>query len=379
MNYNYCNTTKVFFEKDCSETLILFLKQMQYKRVLICSGKDYSKKIAKDLLSKLSVEFDTELFGDIMTNPIECIIEKATQKAKKFSPDVIITVGGGSVHDTGKVVSIMYYDKGNKPRDYTVTGTLGISGIKEVLPVVTIPIIYGSGAEVSPAALIRFDNKKSVIFSQRLHPIATFVDFSLNNNISSQILSRSAFDSFIQSLEGYLSDKANKLSDIFALDAINLFVDSFEKLKKNQIDEDCLENLAIASILSSYVCSVASVGAIHAISDPISGRHDIHHGTALAMVAIEVLKRNLPQKSEKLPKLLQACHLNEQQNTRGMVAEIIEMVQKIIYDLKIKQDIRIVLSEDEIALMAEESFNGDMDGNPCEFSKNEVVDIIRKI
>lgn len=381
MRISYLNTVKVFFTKEMNE-FASFIEANSYRRVLIVTGCNKTKSIS-DHLEEVLENCNVKILDGIETNASSNWIEKNLQEAKEFSPEVIVTVGGGSAHDSGKALAIMIESSSEYTiEDYTVNGKLSVPGIKKVLPVITIPTISGSGAEVSPAALIRIKNQKRVVFSPVLHPIATFINTDYFRSLNMRQVARSAFDSFIQASEGFVSTAANNLSNAFAVETIRYFNDVLPFLtngRMENVSEDVLEKIAIASILSSYVCSTASVGAIHAISDPISGRYNVHHGTALAMVAEYVFKYNLQKVDieviEKLDTLLSNVDTAADNHTQSVISK----VRKIVADLHLTDEVKdISFKSDELQDMAEESFNPDMAGNPYEFNVNEVIGIMRK-
>lgn len=376
MKFIYQNTTKLFFTNGLCDDLNSFITLNNFHKALIISGGEATTKIANSIIDRINIEHT--LCSGVQSNPLSEHAESIAQQAKRIQPDFIITVGGGSVHDTGKAVAVLYYDNdGNNTEAYTVNGLLSVPGIKKALPVITIPTVYGSGAEVSPAALIRIGNEKRVIFSTLLHPLACFIDTKLTKGLTKAEFARSAFDSYIQALEGMLSTSANNISDAFARISIEYFNDCLPSLQLGDFAEDILEKLAIASAFSSYVCSTASVGAIHAISDPISGRFNVHHGTALAMVAVDVLKKNVYTQAEEKVKSIDDMLSNSISEHENVYEKLIDKTFKIITSLELLKDVKKQHAPAEvIACMVKESFNGDMVGNPYEFSDNEIKTII---
>ena len=373
MSYNYCNTVKVFCQKNIGNELSEFLNQNNYKKVLILSGGTTTSASAKKVLEKIK-DLECLMINGIVSNPLSEKIEEIAKQAENLHPDVILTVGGGSVHDTGKAVSVMLSIDTGKINDYMVDGKYSVPGIVKSIPVITIPTLCGSGAEVSPAALIRIGNKKRVMFSPLLHPIATFIYTEFTRNASLSVLRRSTFDSFIQALEGYLSLKSNNISDNFAKIAIENYCYCVESLIKDTLDDDKLEKLFLASIFSSYVCSTASVGAIHALSDPISGRFNIHHGTALAMVTKGVLRKNLTKvDSDRIESLNELLIFDKNPNL-----SVEEKICKLIENLELLDDInKEKVASNVLNSMVLESNNPDMDGNPYNFSNDEIESILR--
>lgn len=376
MKYSYRNSTEVFFNQNVTEEIINYTNKFSVKKIFVVSGGQATSAIAMKVIEELSGLFSVDYFTGVSTNPTDSMVYNATCKAAKFSPDVIVTIGGGSVHDCGKAVSVLLSNTlSTNIDDYTVTGRLSVPGISKVIPLITVPTIFGSGAEVSPAALIRIDNQKKVIFSPLLHPKATLINVSFCHNLPVEVLSRSAFDSFIQGLEGYISSLSNPISNAFAISVMTYFVECYNSLLDGNIQDVDLEKLAVASIFSSYVCSVASVGAIHALSNPISGRYNVHHADALAIVAPKVLEYNLSATQANLENissiLAPICSINSMDAKENIITK----VKFIIESLNLGRQ-HYEVNEESVNEMVAECFNPDMAGNPHSFTNDEVKSIL---
>ena len=167
MNFTYNTPTKVYFGKIDYNNLVAEIKQYGNK-VLVLTGGKSTLKIAENLSNKLKENFTVILKDGIKSNPEIELIESIASEVQKA--DVILTVGGGSVHDSGKALAIAMTHN-EKLEEYTTDGKISVPGItNRVIPVITIPTIFGTGAEVSPAALLKIRNKKRVIFSTLYTP-----------------------------------------------------------------------------------------------------------------------------------------------------------------------------------------------------------------
>lgn len=218
------------------------------------------------------------------------MIESIASEVQKA--DVILTVGGGSVHDSGKALAIAMTHN-EKLEEYTTDGKISVLGItNRVIPVITIPTIFGTGAEVSPAALLKIRNKKRVIFSTHIYPKATFIDCSFTTSLSNDMCIKASLDAMVQGIESSVSTKAQSFSRRFSYSAIERVVASLLALVRENEKAEIMEELALASIEGLYAVGQSTVGAAHAISDPISGRYDIHHGEAVGVLLPYVVKAN---------------------------------------------------------------------------------------
>ena len=214
MNFIYNTPTKVYFGKMDYDNLVAEIKQYGNK-VLVLTGGKSTLKIAENLSDKLKENFTVILKDGIKTNPEIELIESIASEVQKA--DVILTVGGGSVHDSGKALAIAMTHN-EKLEEYTTDGKISVLGItNRVIPVITIPTIFGTGAEVSPAALLKIRNKKRVIFSTHIYPKATFIDCSFTTSLSNDMCIKASLDAMVQGIESSVSTKAQSFQEDFRI------------------------------------------------------------------------------------------------------------------------------------------------------------------
>lgn len=120
-----------------------------------------------------------------------------------------------------------------------------------------------------------------VFFSPNLFPRAAFVDPSLACSAPPRITAEVGVDAFVQGLEAFVSPTAQPFSDTFALEAVRLAVHWLPAAVRDPADTRARELVALAALLSLFAINQAGVGGIHAPSNPLSARYNIHHGRAL--------------------------------------------------------------------------------------------------
>lgn len=385
INFQFYVPTKIVFGSDSISKLPEELKCFG-KKVLIITGKEsvYKNGILDSIKMNLgSHGFKIDVFGGVMTNPLEKYIAKGIDVVKKIKPDFILTIGGGSVHDFGKAIALGATHKANI-RDYTVLGKESVPGIKNCLiPVVTVPTISGTGAEISPASLIRVGNKKEIIFSPYMFPKLSVIDPSIMTTVPKELTVKVAFDAFIQSLEAYVSKDANDFSDMFALASIENCIKYLPMLKNDPINVNYRASISLAAIQSLFAVAQAGVGAIHALSDPLSGRYNIHHGTALAMLAPYVIRENYASKQERFNQI--AKMLNDKLSDNVNEISVNDVIDSLLAFLKrcgldgfTKLREQGAVDSDIISLVSD-SYNPDMSTNPKELSEKEIKSIFLQI
>jgi alcohol dehydrogenase class IV len=241
----------------------------------------------------------THVYEGIASNPTYESIVSAHAVAAEAGVDAVVAIGGGSTMDAGRAVALMLAE----PDDFwecRVTGSLSVPGIPaSVRPVFTVPTVHGTGAEISPATLVRRGTAKEVFFSPNLFPRAAFVDPSLSLSVGSRTTAEVGVDALIQGLEAYVSRNAQPFSDTFALEAVRLAARWLPVAVRDPGDLTARAHVALAALLSLFAINQAGVGGIHALSNPLSARYDIHHGRALALVAVAVVERNLSAAPER--------------------------------------------------------------------------------
>ena len=132
MEYSYVNTTKVFFSNKI-EDVKNYVSKLGYAKPLIVTGENSSLSFAKIIADALNNK-ECHILSGVSTNASSEFIENSLSDIRTFSPDVIITVGGGSVHDTGKAIAVMLFaDNSTKLEDFTVDGKLAFSTYSDQL------------------------------------------------------------------------------------------------------------------------------------------------------------------------------------------------------------------------------------------------------
>lgn len=376
MNFIYSAPTKVYFGNMNYDNLIGEIKKYG-KKVLILTGGEGTQEIAEKLRTRLQQHFSIVLKSGVKSNPEIDFIESIAMEERRI--DVILTVGGGSVHDSGKALAIAMTHDG-KLQEYTTDGELSAQGIMEcVIPVITIPTIFGTGAEVSPAALIKIENKKRVIFSTYLYPKATFIDSSFALSLSEEMCVNAALDALVQGIESLVSTKAQSFSKRFSYSAIERVMSGLLDLTSGNDKQGSMEELALASIEGLYAVGQSTVGAAHAISDPLSGRYNIHHGEAVGTLLPYVVEANysFAEKEYDAVKVIFERKLNK---TFDSLSEALNaFYDKIgfdIYGLRRKVEKKNLTADYKQIIM--ESYNGDLEGNPREMTDDVIEKILNK-
>lgn len=278
--------------------------------------------------------------------------------------DCIIALGGGSVMDAARGVALAVSHEGDI-WELRVTGARSVAGIHETgIPITTIPTVAGTGAELSPAALITRDHDKQVFFSPHLFPARSIIDPRLTTSAPPDITARTGIDAFIQGLEAAVSPNATPFSDTFALRAVSLAGRWLPRAVADGSDLTARTYVSIAAVLSLFAINQAGVGAIHALSTPMSGLYGLHHGEALSIAALPVLEANWMDAEPRFVEVAASLGLGDQPEN-GLRMRFLTYVRELLDELRLPTSFRAAgIENPDLDELSSRSQNPDMSTNP---------------
>lgn len=283
---NFQLPTKVYFGQG-SISEIGSLAEKFGKKALIISTRHWVKqKKALEQISKSLLEHNVRhLFYDaIKSEPNTKLVNSCMAYTTSEKVDLIIAIGGGSVIDIGKAVSVLVNNYGNVNRYLEVDGSYILK--HRGIPFIAIPTTSGTGSEVTRNAVIlntKTKMKRSVR-SDLMFPEIAIVDPELTLHLPPQLTALTAMDAFAHLTEGYFSKKANELSELFSLYGINLIKRSLPKaVKSGAGDIEIRSDLAMASLMGGFVLNNSGMGICHALSGTLGGMFKVPHSIAVAL------------------------------------------------------------------------------------------------
>jgi len=225
----------------------------------------------------------------VHTEPTTKHVEECLDICRAEGCDVVIAIGGGSCIDAAKAVAVLMTNEGSLDQ-YTPLG--GQQFQSESLPLIAIPTTAGTGSEVTKVTVI-IDTKsqvKMMISQPQLLPKAAIVDAELIKSCPPSVIASSGVDALCHAIEAYLSKKAQPITDVWALQAIQLMSKHLPIVYSQQASDHHYEQIALGAMLAGAAFSNASVTLIHGMSRPIGALFHIPHGISNAMLLPAVLE-----------------------------------------------------------------------------------------
>ena len=283
------------------------------------------------------------VLDDLKPEPDYMTVQKLIDDFKAQGADLIVACGGGSVMDAAKLASVLVTD------EYGVKELLDEPGrAKKCVPIVLIPTTAGTGAEVTPNAIVAVPEKELKVGIVNDHMIADYVilDARMIRNLPRKIAAATGVDALAHCIECYTSRKANPLSDTFALHGLDLIMNNIEEACDSPDAMDAKNAMQLAAFYGGLAITASGTTAVHALSYPLGGKYHIAHGVSNAILLAPVMRFNAehPETRERLAAAYdRCCRETERKQTVDEKAEwILARLDAIVKHL----DIPTSLSKD---------------------------------
>ena len=268
--------------------LIHFIKNKKFKKIFVLGGnKSYKLSGANNILNGILKQKITKYYFKHSPYPEIFELIDIIYSLRKFSPDLIIAVGGGSVIDYAKIANILEVENNLSNQIKSSTYKIG----KKFAKLVAIPTTAGSGAEVTSNSVIYINKVKYSIESEKLKPDYFFLIPKLVIGASNKIKSSAGFDSIAQAIESLISKKSNKQSVNFAKRSLKISLNYYLDFLKNP-NKTNTSAMCLAANLSGKAISISKTTAPHAVSYPFSSLYNISHGHAVSLTLNKFLRFN---------------------------------------------------------------------------------------
>ncbi|MFX1495670.1 MAG: phosphonoacetaldehyde reductase [Promethearchaeota archaeon] len=256
------------------------LHQNNFSNIFLITGKkSFENDEIKNPVLKIITNFKFYHFNDFTPNPKLKDVERGLEIFKKDKYDVIIAVGGGSVIDMGKSISILSTNNGN-PEDI-IKGDVEI--IRKGIPLIRIPTTVGSGSEATHFAVVYVGKTKySLASPEFMQPNYVIIDPLFMLTLPKKIITYSSMDALTQAIESFWNINSTEESRNYAKKAINLIMKNILEAGINP-NKKSLYKMAIAANYAGKAINMTKTTACHAISYPITSFFNIPHGHAVAL------------------------------------------------------------------------------------------------
>lgn len=357
-------------------------KKLGGKKGLIVTDEILSKLGAlegvKKSLASQGLEF--AIYDKIAAEPTDVYVREGVQSFKDNGCGFLLAVGGGSAIDTAKAISIMATNPGE------IAQYMGLNKVlKQGAPLVVIPTTAGTGSEVTTTTIITdtAKNVKMLIISPYLMSRVSIVDPAMTLSCPRGLTAAVGIDALTHAIEAYVSLKAQPMSEIFALSAIELISGNLRQAYANGNNLEAREKMMLGALQAGIAFSNASVALVHGMSRPIGAYFHVPHGlsnAALLGVVTEFSLIGNPCRYARIARAMgeDVAGLSDMEAAKKGSAAVKRLIKDInipflpalgVEEKKLKE-LAPQMAEDAIA-------SGSPGNNPRQATKDEIVELYR--
>jgi len=366
---NFFLSTNISIGIGLFEKFSDFVKKQNVKKPGIIFDANLQKSdYFKNNINNINKHFPKSVFVANEKNgePTYAYLEKIRYKLSKYSPDIIIAIGGGSTMDIGKGVALLLTN------DVTALSLKGFpKDVVKPLPLITIPSIFGSGSEVSYNAVFidEDEDQKLGINTKKNFPVATLIDPLLTMSAPKKAIISSAMDTLVHCVDSFGSKKSTELSKIFSKTGFN---QTFTTLLKGDLNNpESRIGLAIGSICGITALMNSGDGPTNGFAYYFGVKDKIPHGLAGAIFLKEVMHWNYRNGYKEYSQLINQT--NEKLFDQFDILYKKFKIQKLDeYGYNKKNII-------DLSKKVSNALNGSFAGNPILFNKNSAKEVLNKL
>lgn len=369
-----------YFGYGARSILVEEIKRRGFSRALLVTDKTLMScgvtKMVLDVLDEGNITYT--IFDNVKPNPTISNVLEGLSICKEYSADYIIAVGGGSVIDTAKVISIIM----TNPDRIDVTSLEGISDTKNKgLPLIALPTTSGTAAEVTINYVITDENRKvkMVCVDPNDIPMLSIIDAELMKGMPKSVAASTGLDALTHAIEGYITKAAWQMTDMFHLEAIKLIYENLEKAVKEK-DNTAIENMALAQYIAGMGFSNVGLGIVHSMAHQLGAVYDTPHGVANALLLPYIMEFNGVVCVDRMKKIGEIFKVDTTKDDLEVVKRVSNAVRELAIRLEIPQHIsEIGGKREDIRMLAEKALvDPCTGGNPREVNVEILMELFER-
>ena len=222
---------------------------------------------------------DKVIFVDVSYEPKTTQVDALAKKLKEEFGTIsgVIGIGGGSAMDLAKAVSLMMTNPGSSA-DYQGWDLVKLPGVYKA----GIPTLSGTGAEVSRTTVLTGPTRKLGMNSDFTPFDQIILDPELTRGAPENQRFYTGMDCYIHCIESLEGTYLNEFSKSYGEKALQLCQKVF--VQKNSWDDECDDQLMMASYAGGMSIAYSQVGVAHAVSYGLSYLLGTKHGIGNCIV-----------------------------------------------------------------------------------------------
>ena len=272
--------TKIVYGIDALNDINLYVDN---RKTLLVTSSGFVKR---GLVDKITTLCPTIVYvhSEIKSHPEFIDLEASYQAIKDVDFDVILAIGGGSVLDAAKFLSVSANNNGQRCFSFVsdiVRGNIAKEGY-ELTPIISVPTTAGTGSEITPWATIwdMAEKKKYSLHLPDLYSEIALYDPSLTISVPHDITIQTGLDTLSHALESIWNKNASPVTIGFAIKSAKLIIETLPRLTKDLSNLDDRNKIMMACMYAGLAFSNTQTAIAHGLSYYITANKGVDHGIA---------------------------------------------------------------------------------------------------
>ena len=300
-NFTYCNPTKLYFGKDALEGLKEELPKYGSNVLLVYGGGSIKKNGIYDKVIAVLKDCGKNVYEDagVMPNPTVEKLYEGIRRARECKADLILAVGGGSVCDYSKAVSVSV-NCGEDPWEKYFIKFEDVSPDCKIIPVGCVLTMVGTGSEMNGGSVITNHAQKlkvGHVFGENVFPKFSILNPEFTFTLPKYQMTAGFFDIMSHILEQYFSGEDDNTSDYLAEGLMRSLIHSSEIAVKNPADYEARSNImwtATWALNTLIAMGKATDWEVHMLGQAVGAHTDATHGMTLSAVSLAYYRMIMP-------------------------------------------------------------------------------------
>ena len=310
-NFTYCNPTKIHFGPDALDSLGGELAKYGKNVLLVYGGGSIKKNGIYDSIIKIlenSGKNVTEL-GGVMPNPTSDKLIEGVKVARENKIDFILAVGGGSVCDYSKAVSVSVNCNEDPWEKYFIRFE---EPTCDIVPVGCVLTMVGTGSEMNGGSVITNHHQKLKIghvFGEEVFPKFAVLNPEFTFSVPQYQMVSGIYDIMSHILEQYFSGEDDNTSDYIMEGMLRSLIHSADAAVKNPRDYEARSNIMWTATwaLNTFVAMGKTTDwEVHMLGQAVAAHTDATHGMTLAAVSMPYYRLIMPYGLKKFARYAKA-------------------------------------------------------------------------
>lgn len=303
-DFTYCNPTKLYFGKNALDGLKRELPKYGKNVLLVYGGGSIKRNGIYDKVAAILEECGKTVAEDsgVMPNPTSDKLNEGCERARACNADLILAVGGGSVCDYAKAVSVSAYC-GDDPWEKFFIRFEEPDG--KIIPVGCVLTMVGTGSEMNGGSVITNHAQKLKIghvFGEEAYPKFSVLNPEFTFTLPAYQMKAGFFDIMSHILEQYFSDADDSTSDYISEGLLRSLIHSARIAVKDPENYEARSNIMWTATwaLNTLIAKGKTTDwEVHMIGQAVGAYTDATHGMTLSAVSMPYYRFIMPYAPDK--------------------------------------------------------------------------------